>query len=96
MNLKEKDETKKKFAVLQINTIFRISSDFHFKIVEIMQEKKEAIGDCIECEEKKCETVLMPCKHICLCRDCSNKIKKCPMPKCGEKNPKVYRILVYP
>ena len=39
---------------------------------------------CVVCEDNKKQVMLMPCKHMCLCRSCTNMclyktIKECPM-----------------
>ena len=90
-----KDEKTKRFAVLQKNTIFRVAGDFHFKVAKFSQKKQETIENCLKCD-KKCDTIMMPCQHICLCQSCATKVKKCPYDQCGAKNPKVEKILIYP
>ena len=36
---------------------------------------------CVVCEDAKKEVILMPCQHMCLCKNCCNTqiIKECPM-----------------
>lgn len=35
---------------------------------------------CIVCMENPREVILLPCKHVCLCEDCAEKInRKCPV-----------------
>ena len=36
---------------------------------------------CVVCEDDKKQVVLLPCKHMCLCKACADfeKIKECPM-----------------
>ncbi len=36
---------------------------------------------CVVCEDAKKDVILLPCKHLCLCKSCSNfdLIKECPM-----------------
>ena len=46
------------------------------------QDEEERL--CVVCEVGKKNILLMPCKHICLCKSCadsflSDKIKECPM-----------------
>jgi hypothetical protein len=41
-------------------------------------------GLCVACHEKERSVVLLPCKHLSLCEECSGAVKsKCPM--CREK-----------
>mmetsp|Transcript_30330 Transcript_30330/g.44604 ORF Transcript_30330/g.44604 Transcript_30330/m.44604 type:complete len:267 (-) Transcript_30330:249-1049(-) len=45
------------------------------KTVEVGKE----LPDCCVCLEARSEMVLVPCKHICLCKSCcSTKVSKCP------------------
>ena len=40
-------------------------------------------GDCVICEDAKKSVMLLPCKHMCLCRQCAStcldKLKNCPI-----------------
>lgn len=37
------------------------------------------LPDCPICYSEKCNTVCVPCGHICSCLDCSKNLKKCPL-----------------
>jgi hypothetical protein len=42
------------------------------------------VADCVICFNETCEVILLPCAHVCLCRDCgvnSEFWKKCPICK---------------
>jgi tRNA A-37 threonylcarbamoyl transferase component Bud32 len=38
---------------------------------------------CVICEDAQKSVLLQPCKHICMCKDCSQKVAECPV--CREK-----------
>ena len=50
---------------------------------------RENDGDreCTICCTEKNDTILLPCKHMCLCKECSEQLKKdnrkCPICRCG-------------
>ena len=48
------------------------------KIIQIKDDFDNEIICCI-CLNDKPNIVFMPCKHLCSCLDCSNKVKKCPI-----------------
>jgi hypothetical protein len=41
-------------------------------------ENSEMRGMCVVCNKKRVEVVLNPCRHVCLCDDCSKNLTKCP------------------
>lgn len=50
--------------------------------LENIKDSKEEIKFCIVCTERKITTILTPCGHWCLCKECANKIgSKCPICK---------------
>jgi len=34
---------------------------------------------CTVCCSEPLDTVLLPCKHLCICQACANKISRCPL-----------------
>ncbi|XP_053141805.1 cell growth regulator with RING finger domain protein 1 [Hemicordylus capensis] len=55
---------------------------------------EEGCKDCIVCQNKAVNWVLLPCRHTCLCDDCIPYFQQCPMcrqfvgesfPLCGQK-----------
>lgn len=34
---------------------------------------------CVTCQETKKDTVLLPCRHLCVCEKCSDNVSFCPM-----------------
>lgn len=52
-------------------------------IVRLYQKEEEIINEslCIICVENKRNTLLIPCKHVVLCADCSKLVDKCPICK---------------
>eukprot|EP01038_Epipyxis_sp_PR26KG_P006452 gene6452-8875_t len=40
---------------------------------------------CIICEENSRNYLIIPCKHVPCCYQCSEKLKKCPVQGCGKK-----------
>ncbi len=36
-------------------------------------------GSCVVCMDKKVDSLILPCKHLCLCGDCGELVKECPV-----------------
>lgn len=78
LDLKEPDLMKKKYVILKNDFIFRISADYHFKIIE--NTVAVSFKNCSKCNKRKRNTVFLPCKHIEYCFECANKKDKvCPV-----------------
>jgi len=41
-------------------------------------EKPEALA-CVVCLEAPRKILLMPCRHVCCCKDCAERLERCPM-----------------
>lgn len=39
----------------------------------------ESDAECIICLTEIRDTILLPCKHVCVCADCHKGISKCPI-----------------
>lgn len=40
---------------------------------------KDAAGECVICLEGDLSVILLPCRHLCVCRVCLQEIDKCPI-----------------
>ena len=45
----------------------------------VADEDEEMDTDCVVCMDKPKNTVLMPCKHMCVCPACAASLETCPM-----------------
>ena len=50
-----------------------------FKIGDVQLKWAKKDRTCVVCLDREREVVLDPCRHYCLCRECSNSLSKCPM-----------------
>lgn len=48
-------------------------------------EEKESQSRCLICEEKEIDVVCVPCGHLIMCYQCSNKLTKKECPSCRQK-----------
>ena len=56
---------------------------------ELSQERDRFL--CVVCQDLKREVILKPCNHYCLCYDCSNSLRECPICKSRiRKTEKIY------
>ena len=56
---------------------------------QLSQERDKSL--CIICLDAPREMLLKPCKHYCLCSDCSNELRDCPICKRGiQEAEKIY------
>lgn len=53
------------------------SIDFHLLSTENNDMKEVMI--CKVCRINKVSMLLLPCKHLCLCKDCESKLSFCPL-----------------
>ncbi|EFA75289.1 RING Zn finger-containing protein [Heterostelium album PN500] len=44
-----------------------------------LQKEKEESQICLVCADRSINTILLPCKHRCLCDQCSNNLSSCPL-----------------
>lgn len=43
------------------------------------EQKKDLSVNCCVCMEEKSRNLILPCRHLCCCAECSNKINNCPI-----------------
>uniref|UniRef100_A0A7S2SWX2 RING-type domain-containing protein n=1 Tax=Rhizochromulina marina TaxID=1034831 RepID=A0A7S2SWX2_9STRA len=43
------------------------------------EEEGEASEECVVCLTEAKDTILLPCRHLCVCRHCFRQIDKCPV-----------------
>lgn len=64
------------------------------KVQESLNEEANEVTICIVCQDKQRSTVLLPCRHLCLCRECAESLmnninrkkRKCPLCRCDIAN----------
>ncbi|CAG9322425.1 unnamed protein product [Blepharisma stoltei] len=61
-----------------IDNLIKIQSIKEDKLQKKLREKNEG-PLCVICREKGINIILKPCKHACLCSDCSLNVLNCPM-----------------
>jgi len=44
---------------------------------------KESKGCCKVCGAEEVSILLLPCRHLCLCKSCQSKVNTCPVCKCS-------------
>lgn len=44
-----------------------------------VKEKEQAASACCVCLSSKRDTLILPCRHMCLCEACAAKVTSCPM-----------------
>ncbi|CAN0025354.1 unnamed protein product, partial [Heterosigma akashiwo] len=44
-------------------------------------QEQAATSTCVVCQHNVKTVLILPCRHLCLCQDCSGKgpLKKCPV-----------------
>jgi hypothetical protein len=50
-----------------------------FKLGDLLLKWTKKDRTCVVCLEREREVVLHPCRHYCLCIECSNSLSKCPI-----------------
>ena len=60
----------------------------HKQKEKVLREQADTERDqrlCVICQEKEKSTLLLPCRHLCLCKDCSRRseLDKCPLCRKG-------------
>jgi hypothetical protein len=58
------------------------------------EEKKRLLSLCIQCQVKDRRTLLMPCRHLCLCPACAASIADSRCPLCKEKVETTIEVLL--
>lgn len=58
------------------------------------EDETESMRDCIICYNEPCDTVVMPCRHLCICHHCMGsvleRLSSCPI--CRERISSVVQI----
>ena len=62
-------------------------SDFHDAVEELPEESGSeedvAPSECVVCLDEPCDTLLVPCGHMCLCATCAETLRQrtgvCPV-----------------
>jgi len=76
----QKDEKYEINIVKQKSTVGKVA----YEIKEIYGiEKASDTGECVICLTSKRDTMLLPCRHICICVNCAEQMSKkttnCPI-----------------
>jgi hypothetical protein len=50
-----------------------------FKLGALQLKWTKKNRTCVVCLEREREVVLHPCRHYCLCIECSDRLRQCPM-----------------
>lgn len=74
-------------AKLNLIELEELEAELNTALSSILQQKKKLFQKtyeerlCIVCEDGLKSILLMPCRHLCMCRSCSShpEIKKCPI-----------------
>jgi hypothetical protein len=92
---KLKELTGVSLAGKSLRDLEQIEETLKSSISLVVLEKEKVVQDrlstederrmCVVCQEEIKSVLLMPCRHLCLCKECSrrNEISKCPL--CREK-----------
>lgn len=49
------------------------------EVFGLKEEDDEASEECVVCLTEPKDTILLPCRHLCVCRHCFRQIDKCPV-----------------
>ncbi|XP_073526418.1 uncharacterized protein [Phyllobates terribilis] len=60
--------------------------DFHLLSKDNNNSDKKNSLTCKVCRLKEACMVLIPCKHLCLCKDCESRIAVCPLCHCSKNH----------
>ena len=60
----------------------------HKQKEKVLREQADTARDqrlCVICQENEKNTLLLPCRHLCLCKECSRReeLDKCPLCRKG-------------
>ena len=67
------------FAEIPRNLWIKLTSKRRRKKIDVVDDDEDATV-CIVCLENKKRVLLYPCKHLCLCKDCSKSVTdQCPV-----------------
>lgn len=70
-----KDNSIKKYLVDYYSSLY---FDLNFNRLQLTSSlKSDQIDRCKLCDEEPIAVIFLPCKHKCVCFDCSIRIKKC-------------------
>lgn len=50
-------------------------------------------GLCVSCWDEKSTTVLLPCKHLCVCEECTGRLMVSAQPACPICRKSIHEIM---
>jgi len=69
---------------------FVILPEIEEDIIIAVKKKTESFGTkpkrCVVCYNAKAEILIMKCRHLCICGDCSKRVTKCPLCRSNIEN----------
>ena len=67
---------------LCIYFLYSVQDEMSVQQQSTPSEEQKETGDryiCKVCYENPLEVIFLPCKHVCCCKECSDKVSNCPM-----------------
>ena len=62
--------------------------DIFCKLEEVygIDDDQSKSNDCVICMSDQANTILLPCRHLCICKDCGKKLSNCPICRVSIEN----------